>query len=309
MCTAVSFRNRGFYFGRTLDNDASYGEEVVVAPRSFKLWRGGGEHYAIIGMAAVADGLPLYYDGMNEKGLCMAGLNFIGNARYGKEKAGAVNVAQYEFLPYILGTCGNVGEAERALESLNITDRPFRPDMPPAALHWMISDGARDIVIECTASGTNVFENPVGVLTNNPPFGMQLFNLNNYMSLSSGEPVNAFGRGVELTTYCKGMGALGLPGDFSSQSRFVRAAFLRNNYSPDKDESGDNALFNILGGVNVPRGCCRSGKGWEVTLYTSCMDAEKGVYSYFTHADRAVKSTGFDGIFEGCELRRSAGIF
>lgn len=293
MCTAASFRKCGFYFGRTLDNDKSYGEEVVFAPQDFPLWRGGGAHYKILGMATVAGGLPLYYDGMNEKGLCMAGLNFASNAKYNKPAKGKINLAQYEFLPYVLGTCADVKEAVRAIKNINITDERFSPEMPPAPLHWMISDGERDIVAECMVGGMRVYDNAVGVLTNNPPFDKQLFNLNNFMALSAGEPQNTFCPQLGLEKYCCGMGALGLPGDWSSQSRFVRAAFIRNNYVLNGGEGGSDALFNILGGVFVPRGCCRSGGGWQTTIYTCCMDARIGQYSYKSYCGGAPQGMSF----------------
>ncbi len=86
MCTAATYKTKDFYFGRTLDYEFSYGEEIVVMPRRFPLdFRFLGkseEHYAIIGMAHVADGYPMFYDAVNEKGLAMAGLNFVGNAVY-----------------------------------------------------------------------------------------------------------------------------------------------------------------------------------------------------------------------------------
>ena len=293
MCTAASFKRGGHFFGRTLDNDVSYGDEVVISPRNFKLWRGGGEHYAVMGMATVKEGLPLYYDGMNEKGLCMAGLNFIGFAGYSAPREGRVNLAQYELIPYILGTCATVAEAIRALEEVNLTDEAFSPEMPAAQLHWMISDGQCDIVAECTDGKMHIYADEAGVLTNNPPFDMQMFNLNNYMALSAGRANNNFCPSLGLSEYGFGMGAIGLPGDFSSQSRFVRAAFIRNNYVPRDGEDGRTSLFHILGGVSVPHGCCRSGEGWAHTLYTCCMDGVKGAYSYTTYGDPSPHSLTF----------------
>lgn len=304
MCTAVSFKKGGGYFGRTLDNDKSYGEEVVISPRAFPLWRGGGEHYAIIGMATVAGGLPLYYDGMNEKDLCMAGLNFAGNARYNAPKEGVKNIAQWELISYILGTCSSVAEAEKALLSINLTDEPFGEGMPCAPLHWMIADNERDITVECTAAGMKISENHVGVLTNNPPFDMQLFNLNDYMGVSARSPENLFSPSVGLKTYCFGMGGLGLPGDWSSRSRFVRAAFVRNNYALSEGESGAGAVFATLGSVAVPRGCCRSADGWEYTMYSCCMAASEGVYSYIACGSLSPVDVRLAGYEEGDKIIR-----
>ena len=107
MCTAATYQTRDFYFGRNLDYECSYGEQVVVVPRNFPFaLRHGGElarHYAMIGMAHVAGGYPLFYDAVNEKGLCIAGLNFVGNAVYGKPQAGCENIAVFELIPWLLG--------------------------------------------------------------------------------------------------------------------------------------------------------------------------------------------------------------
>ena len=106
MCTAATYKSADFYMGRTLDYEFSYGEEITVMPRRYPLaFRHGGKtesHYAIIGMAHVADDYPLYYDAVNEKGLGMAGLNFVGNAVYAEPEEGKQNVAQYEFIPWLL---------------------------------------------------------------------------------------------------------------------------------------------------------------------------------------------------------------
>ena len=295
MCTAVSFKGKGAFFGRTLDMEKCFGEEIVISPCGAPLLRGGEGHYAVAGMAVVADGLPLYYDAINERGLCMAGLNFPHSTRYSERLPNRVNLAQHEFLSYILGTCSSADEAERALKDINITAEDFSPRLKSAPLHWMISDKSRDIVVECTPGGMRVYDNAVGVLTNEPSFEMQLFNLNNYMGVTASPPRNAFAEGVELSPYCFGMGGLGLPGDWSSQSRFVRAAFVRNNYRPSEGERGENCLYAVLQSVCVPRGCCSSGVGWDVTLYASCMDMRSKTYGCRTRLDCAPITAGFVG--------------
>ncbi|MGN1077008.1 MAG: choloylglycine hydrolase, partial [Candidatus Gallimonas sp.] len=276
MCTAATYATKDFYFGRTLDYEYSYGEEVTVTPRKFPFsFRHAGNlasHYAIVGMAHVAGGFPLYYDGVNEKGLCMAGLNFVGNAVYGKPVAGKDNVAQFEFIPWILGQCASVREARERLGRLNLTDTPFSGDLPAAQLHWMIADRDGAIVVESRGDGLHVFDDPAGVLTNNPPFEEQMLHLSDFMNLSPAPPVNRFSEKVPLTAYSRGMGALGLPGDLSSRSRFVRAAFVRlNSRSGDSEEESVGQFFHILGSVEQQRGCCDVGGGkYEITIYTSC---------------------------------------
>lgn len=293
MCTAVTYKTKGFYFGRTLDYDYSYEEDVVITPRNFPLnFRRAEElknHHAIIGTAYVKDGYPLYYDAMNECGLCMAGLNFVGNAVYNKERADMLNIAQFELIPYVLAKCKTAEEAEKLLKRVNVSDTPFSAQLPAAELHWLIADSKRAITVECVKEGMKIYENPVGVLTNNPPFEQQIFNLNNYISLSAQDPENTFCKSLNLKIYGRGMGALGLPGDLSSQSRFVRAAFVRNNsVSGDSEEDSVNQFFHILGSVEQQRGCCKVGDKYETTIYTSCCSADSGTYYYTTYERHAI---------------------
>ena len=294
MCTAATYKTKDFYFGRTLDYEFSYGDEVVVTPRNYPFsFRNAGEmksHYAIIGMACVAENTPLYYDAMNEKGLCMAGLNFVGNAVYHKPEAGKDNVAQFEFIAWILGRCADVKAARAKLQNLNLTDTPFNAKLPVAQLHWILTDRNEAITIESVEDGLKIYDNPVGVLTNNPPFPAQMFRLNDYMHLSSKSPENHFAESLPLSTYSRGMGAMGLPGDLSSQSRFVRVAFTKMHaVSGDSEQESVSQFFHILGSVDQQRGCCDVGEGkYEITLYTSCCNADKGIYYYNTYENHQI---------------------
>ncbi len=294
MCTAATYKTKNFYFGRTLDNDFSYFEEVTVTPRNFALHFKNTKtfktHYAIIGMAYVPDDYPLYYDAVNEKGLCMAGLNFLGNAHYSENENRRISLAQYEFIPYILGKCSSVNEAVKELENINLVSLYYKENMPPAQLHWIIADKNRAVTVEFVKAGLNIYENTAGVLANNPPFDEQTFNLNNYVSLSAKEPENKFSEKLCLKPYSRGMGALGLPGDLSSQSRFVRAAFVKlNSVSGDNEEESVNQFFHILGAVEQQRGVCIVGEsGYEITVYTSCCNADKGIYYYTTYENHSI---------------------
>ena len=294
MCTAATYLSKDFYFGRNLDYEFSYGETVTIVPRNFPfaLRHGGAlsSHYAMIGMAHVQNGYPLFYDGMNEKGLCIAGLNFVGNAVYAKPRAGAENIAQFELIPWLLGRCASVREAQALLERMNLVDTPFCPGLPVAQLHWLIADREQCMVLEPVADGLRVYDNPAGVLTNNPPFPMQLFALNNYRRLSPRSPENRFAPKLPLECYSRGMGAIGLPGDLSSQSRFIRAAFVAaNSCSGDGEGESVSQFFHILGAVEQQRGCCELENGaYEITLYSSCCNADKGIYYYTTYDNRQI---------------------
>ncbi len=294
MCTAATYKTADFYFGRTLDYEFSYGDEVTVTPRNYPFhFADQGElqtHYALIGMACVTEEYPLYYDAANEKGLGMAGLNFVGNAVYSDWKEGRDNIAQYELIPWILGQCATVKEVRALLAKINITNRPFNEKFPLAQLHWIIADSAGTITVECVQEGLKIYDNPVGVLTNNPPFDEQMFALKNYMHLSAKSPVNTFAPGLELTPYSRGMGAIGLPGDLSSQSRFVRVAFTKmNSISGEGEQESVSQFFHILGSVDQQRGCCVLDDGrCEVTLYTSCCNASRGIYYYTTYDNHQI---------------------
>lgn len=298
MCTAATYQTKDHYFGRTLDYDISYQENVVVTPRKYPFcFRKAGTlrtHYAIIGMACMGGDYPLYYDGINEKGLGMAGLNFPGNADYKPVVQGKDNIASFEFIPWILGQCVSVKEARVLLNRMNLADINFSEGLPAATLHWIIADKEESITVEAVQEGLMVYENPVGILTNNPPFEYQMFNLNNYMSVSTEDPKNLFAGKLDLKTYCRGMGALGLPGDLSSASRFVRAAFTKmNSVSGDSESESISQFFHILGAVAQQRGCVHLGnEKYELTIYTSCCNMDKGIYYYTTYENSQI--TGVD---------------
>lgn len=298
MCTAAVYRTKDHYFGRNLDFEVSYGEKIAITPRnypfSFRKVKGLEDHYAMIGMAAVVDGYPLYYDATNEKGLSMAGLLFAGNAQFQPEEEGKENVSPFEFIPWLLGQCADLKEVRELLGRMNPVNIPFSECLPLTPLHWMISDREGSITVEAVQEGLKVYENPVQVLTNNPPFNMQMFNLCNYMNLSTEDPENLFAKGLELKPYSRGMGAMGLPGDLSSQSRFVKAAFTRmNSLSGQSESESVSQFFHILGSVEQQRGLVRMGEEkYEITIYSSCCNTDKGIYYYKTYENSQI--TGVD---------------
>ena len=296
MCTAVTYKTKDFYFGRTLDYEFSYGEEVTITPKNYHFkFRNGNfliVHYALIGMAHVADDYPLYYEAVNECGLGMAGLNFPGNAVYNEKRNDKDNVAQFELIPWLLGKCASVDEARYLLENINITNEPFNDKYPVSPLHWLIADSKECIVVESVKEGLKIYENPVGVMTNNPPFDKQLFNLNNYRHLSNTELLSTFSDNLKLESYSRGLGGLGLPGDVSSMSRFVRASFVKmNSVSSDDEVFSVNQFFHILNSVEQVRGCCKLKENtFEITIYSSCCNATRGIYYYTTYNNHMINA-------------------
>ena len=294
MCTAATYKTKDFYFGRTLDYEFSYGDKVTITPRNypfhFKEKETINTHYAIIGMACVIDNYPLYYDAVNEKGLAMAGLNFVGNAVYKEQEKNKDNITQFEFIPWILSQCTTVKEAKILVEKINLLNIPFNDQLPLAELHWIISDSKESITVESVKEGIKIYDNKVGVLTNNPPFDKQMFELNNYMNLSPKSPENKFSTELDLEKYSRGMGAIGLPGDLSSQSRFIRVAFVKmNSISKEGEKESVSQFFHILNSVDQQRGCCDLGNNkYEITIYTSCCNTNKGIYYYTTYDNHQI---------------------
>ena len=289
MCTAISYRTRAHYFGRNLDLERGYGERVVITPRRFPLPLRHlptlDEHFAMIGMAAVVQDYPLYFEATNEMGLSIAGLNFPGNAYYQEVAAGQDNLASFELIPYLLGKCATVDQVQAALARIRIVDTPFSQELPPTPLHWLISDATKSLTLECTREGMKRYDNPFGVLTNNPTFDYHLTCVSNYMHLHPGAAEHRLGASLPLSNYSLGMGALGLPGDFSSASRFVRAVFVKeNSVSDGSEEESVSQFFHILAAVAMPRGCVLSHNGqFEYTRYSSCCNTNIGVYYYTTY--------------------------
>ena len=295
MCTAATYKTKDFYMGRTLDYEFSYGEQITITPRKYPFaFRHDGmpdTHYAIIGMAHVAGGYPLYYDAVNEKGLGMAGLNFVGNAVYAEVQDGKHNIAQFEFIPWILSRCADLKEAKETLADMNLVGTPFSEQFPTAQLHWIIADTTGAVVVESVRDGLKVYDNPVGVLTNNPPFEMQIFNLNNYSA--------SFGKTTGESSLQRKLCCRLTAGEWErSECRaichpcpglYVWRIQECTAVSGKGEEDSVGQFFHILGSVEQQRGCCEVTDGkYEITIYTSCMNASRGIYYYTTYQNHQI---------------------
>ena len=309
MCTAIFDNKYGAFFGRTLDLECSLGQEMVRTERGSEisfLHEGKIESkFSFLGMAHKAkrgnngEDVPLYFDGMNECGLSVAALNFYGFAKYNEKREKCRNLASFEILPYILSNCGNVDCVRKLLACANITNDAFSASLQPTPLHFMVADRERAIVIEQTARGLEIHDNKVGVMTNSPTFDYHMTRLADYSALSSQPPENSLCSGIELAQYSRGLGAVGLPGDFSSGSRFVRAVFLKNHtlmpsaalFEHDEKRAALDRMFLVLSGVSVPLGCVMTDADKPVcTVYTSVCDMDALAYHYTTYTDREIRS-------------------
>lgn len=288
MCTAVTYCTRHHYFGRNLDLEHHFLEQVTITPRNYP-FRFRHEttlehHYAIIGMASVLEDYPLYYEATNEKGLSMAGLNFPGYATYYSFREDKENITPFEFIPWILGQCADVGQALARLDSINLLNEPFSREIPLSPLHWILSDRQRSVTIETLADGMKIHENPVGILTNNPPFDYHMLHLTEFLNVTPQPVENRFAPQVDLKPYSRGMGTMGLPGDLSSASRFVKAAYTKlNSKSGESESESVSQFFHILSAVAQQRGAIIYNGAYEITYYSSCCNTDLGIYYYTTY--------------------------
>lgn len=300
MCTAVTYQTKDHYFGRNLDIEHGYQEAVTITPRNytfhFRRLPPMEQHFAMIGMATVSGRYPLYYDATNEYGLSIAGLNFPHSAQYMPEDPHKDNIAPFELIPWILGSCKSVSEAAVKIKSANMVDIPFSSEFPTATLHWIIADRNQAITVEPTKEGIQVHENPIGILTNEPPFPYHMTNLQNYLHVTREEPQNRLAPSLPLKAYSRGMGGIGLPGDLSSASRFIKAAFTKlNSVSKDAESASISQVFHILGSVAQQQGCVKVGSLYEKTIYSSCCNTSKGIYYYTTYENSQITAVRLHG--------------
>ncbi len=295
MCTAISYISNDHYFGRTLDVEHLYGEYITVIPRNFQInfrhMETDKKHHAIIGMSTVVSGYPLLYDGVNEYGLCVAGLNFSGSADFPESTDTNTSITSFELPLLLLAKCKSTDEAVDILEKSVIICEDFNDKLGSAKLHWIVCDDRRCVTVEVLEKSVKIYENELGVMTNDPPFDYHIKNIRHYVHLSAKNITSRFWGGADIKANSRGAGSLGLPGDFTSESRFVRAAFVKANAKKCEGEGASvEQFFHILDSVSVPDGCVRLNGAFERTEYTSCCNATRGIYYYKTYENSRIRA-------------------
>lgn len=304
MCTAISVFSNGLYFGRTMDVSRPFDGGVITVPRNFPLKETFGcpltEHYAITGMAAVVDGYPLFADGFNEAGLCMAALSFPKSAVYVQDpQKDKTVITSFELIPHILGLCESVREARALLRSITVSDVSFRADIPSTPLHWLIADESEALAVESVAEGLMLYEAESGILTNEPPYPFHKANAELYFRLSRSDG--------EESPVTHGLGALGLPGDWSSPSRFIRGDFLLRSCRLSEERGEEERVahaFELLSAIAPPRGAVMTYEGKaHHTHYTCCMNPQSGIYYLRKHGKLSVEAHAVcESQKQGCRI-------
>ena len=282
MCTAICMNAGDFYFARSMDIEYNLVGSVTVTPQNYRFEFTNGEilknHYAIIGMAVVKNGYPLYAEAANQAGLCMAALSFTDSAPYSKPTHSKTNIAPFELIPYLLCKCKDIREAKNTLIHASLVDLPFDEQTPNTPLHWIIADKNGAVVVEQTEQGLAVYDDPFGVLTNNPPFPFHKENIRAFRNIS--QEYNCSGVFSDLCPLGGGSCGNGLPGDYSSPSRFVKAAFLRRACKPQEDiRDNSSHMLALLGAVAPPKGAVLDkNEKPHYAVYSCCINADKGIY-------------------------------
>lgn len=284
MCTCVSFLNQHqqLYFGRNLDVSSSYGETVMITPRNynfpFKHLPNIQTTKAIIGMGICDKTYPLYFDAANENGLCIANLNFPTFAYYHPHPIpNKINLTSYEFMMWVLQNFDTVAQLLPILQDVVFIDTPLHNQMPTVPAHWMISDAHQTIVVEPTKQGIKIYNNPVNVLTNNPSFDWHLMNLHQYVGIQPNSKDSINWNDYTLKPLGVGTGSFALPGDYTPQSRFIKASYVNTHYpTVESEEENIYRMFTTLAQVSMPLGCVQD----EISVYSSCYSTKTKTYYY-----------------------------
>lgn len=292
MCTCISINS---YFGRNMDITHSFNERIIITPRNYiinyKVESPSIVHYAIIGIGNVTNNYPLYADAINEHGLGVAALNFPYFSYYHKQNKDKINLAPYELILYILSNFKNVKEVKEKINLINLVNINFSMNLKNTPLHYMVSDNIESIVIESTKNGINIYNNPFNILTNSPPFSYHKENIKNYLNLHNKDSINVINKSLKLNPISFGLGAFGLPGDYSSTSRFIKGFFIKSFLDFNKDEYYNIIQFyNCLDSIKMIKGCVYTKHGYEYTRYTSIYNLSKGILYYKTYDDYRIYS-------------------
>ena len=268
-CTGISLRtqNGDLVQGRTIEfGESNINGKIVISPRGreFKALTTEGKinglkwkaKYGFVGASVVVD--QFIGEGINEKGL-NAGLFYFPHygslAEYKKSKAN-ISIADMELVTWILSNFETVDEVKEGIKKIKVVNIGYDDKGKPLpTAHWRIGDvKGNNIVLEIVNNGEiKIYDNKVGVLTNSPDYEWHIKNLNNYINLYSGN-ANSFNvNGEELFSFGAGTGALGLPGDITPPSRFIRAFFYVNTIGEvENTKLAVNKAFHILNNFDIP---------------------------------------------------------
>jgi len=276
-CTGITIKPKdgSIIYARTLEFALDLQSNIIVVPRG-KEYVGTapgdkpGLHwktmYGIVGTNAFD--LPVTLDGLNEKGLSVGLFYFPSFAKYQEIKADDVGkaLAPWELGVFLLGTCSDVKEAVAAAQSVRVGE-VLQKDMGLVpGVHYILSDASgKSMVLEYVGGGLKIHDNPLGVMTNSPTFDWHMTNLSNYVNMTVSNVPEIDVGGQEIKGLGQGSGMLGIPGDFTPPSRFVRAvAFSKSALPVETAKEGVLQAFHILNQFDIPKGAARGVENGKV---------------------------------------------
>jgi choloylglycine hydrolase len=284
--------------------------EIYLVPQSlaFTSALGGGatgkawsNRYGFVGINA--GGLPYAADGMNEAGLTVGALFFPGFAEFQAPDTNlqSETISSVDIVNYLLGNFATVDEVRAAMPNLHVVrNAEIEAEFgTPVPLHHIVTDASgASIVIEYTRGQLAIFDNDVGVMTNSPTYDWHLLNLRNFSNLTPMASPTRDINGVSLAPFGAGSGMLGLPGDFTPPSRFVRAVAMVNTREPVADATeAVSAASAMLNNFDIPKGLVRTSAGagsddylLGYTQWSVIADTRNKVYYYWTAYDRRMRS-------------------
>lgn len=299
MCTALSLQTKSkeTIMGRTMDFSYELDPELYIIPKNYE-WTNFYNNYKFKNQYKIMGigqniGKEILVDGVNEEGLGVMALYFQGEAIYNnitssKEK---IPVGSIELVNFLLGHCCNVDEVIDILNQINIIGVEDSITNSIAPLHWLVADkNNKCIVIEPLKDGLCIFDNPIKVLANSPRFDWHMTNLRNYMNLSLTQLEQTNLDKIVLKPFGQGGGTFGMPGDYTSPSRFVRIAFQKSNTElPINIEETIITCFNIMKTVTIPKGIIVTAKETiDYTQYTTFITLGTGDYYFNTYYNNQV---------------------
>ncbi len=303
MCTAMSIvsKQQDVFFGRTMDFYYDLDLDIYIVPQNYTFKSNISNYkkknkYAYIGIGQYIGEISLA-DGMNEAGLGVAALYFPEYAEYTKKiDPKKIAIANTEVVTYLLSHCKNIEEVAVILSYTQIVGVKDDITKNISPLHWIVSDKTgKTITIEQTKNGLNILNNPIGVLTNSPDFAWHYTNLRNYMNLSPTSSKYENWENIKLSPFGEGAGSIGLPGDFTPPSRFVRLAFAKSfAKKPNTEKETLLLCFHLMNLVSIPKGLVIAKekiKMCDYTQYIAFMNLNTGDYFFNT--------------YDNCNIRRA----
>lgn len=310
-CTGIKIisKDKSVIYGRSLEFGKYLDSNILFIPRNHNFqgatpiantkglsWT---SKYAVVGANMLK--LNYFVDGINEKGLAGGIFYFPDYTNFqdiNSEEA-KFSIAGWQLLTWILGTCNSIKEVKEKLPKIKINRAVLPKWNAFQPVHYIIHDqNGNSLVIEYIKGQLQLHDNPLGVLTNSPSFDWHTINLNNYINLSALNVPRKKLTDITLMPLGQGSGMLGLPGDFTPPSRFVRAAaFSQTILSSETGAQDVNTAFHMLNLFDIPKGVVRGGKDeFDYTQWISVTDLKSKKYYFHTYDNRQIYMIDLDKI-------------